>query len=131
MANYRILMLKFISRQGCIMSDDNQFVGYFSDDGFWEKIVNYAKKAGKEVIEKGLWLYYAAQREDTPAWAKAVIYGALGYFILPLDAIPDVMPGIGYTDDLGVLAAAITTVASYIDDSVKELAREKIAAWFD
>lgn len=48
------------------MSDDNQFVGYFSDDGFWEKIVNYAKKAGKEVIEKGLWLYYAAQREDTP-----------------------------------------------------------------
>ena len=78
-----------------------------------------------------MWLYYAAQREDTPAWAKAVIYGALGYFILPLDAIPDVMPGIGYTDDLGVLGAAITTVASYIDDSVKELAREKIAEWFD
>ena len=113
------------------MSDDNQFVGYFSDDGFWEKIVNFAKKAGKEVIKKGLWLYYAAQREDIPAWAKAVIYGALGYFILPLDAIPDVMPGIGFTDDLGVLAAAITTVASYIDDSVKELAREKIAEWFD
>lgn len=114
------------------MSDNsNDFTSYFSDDGFWDKVVNFAKKAGKEVIEKGLWLYYAAQREDIPAWAKAVIYGALGYFILPIDAIPDVMPGIGYTDDLGVLAAAITTVSSYIDESVKKMARDKMAEWFD
>lgn len=114
------------------MSDDtNQFISHFSDDSFWEKAVTYAKKAGKEVIEKGLWLYYASQRPDIPGWAKAVIYGALGYFILPLDAIPDVMPGIGFTDDLGVLAAALATVSTYVDDSVKDLANKKMAEWFD
>jgi hypothetical protein len=41
----------------------------FSDEGLWGKIKNYAKSAGKEVIEKALWLYYAAQNPETPAWA--------------------------------------------------------------
>jgi uncharacterized membrane protein YkvA (DUF1232 family) len=55
---------------------------------------------GREVIEKALWLYYAAQQPNTPLWAKTAIYGALGYFISPIDAIPDITPVIGYADDL-------------------------------
>ena len=49
-------------------------------------------KAGKEVIEKALILYYCLQDDDTPAWAKTTIIGALGYFISPIDAIPDLVP---------------------------------------
>ena len=86
------------------ISDNNEY----SDEGFWAKVASFAKAAGKELIEKALWLYYAAQDPATPAWAKGIVYGALGYFILPIDAIPDVTPVIGYTDDLGVLAAAVT-----------------------
>lgn len=112
------------------MSEENGFSQNFSEDGFWNKVVKYAKAAGLEVIEKALWLYYAAQTPQTPAWAKATIYGALGYFILPVDAIPDVLPGVGYTDDLGIIAAAITAVSMYITEDVKRQASQKLQDWF-
>ena len=64
-----------------------------------------------KLVRKALCLYYAALAPETPAWAKAVMLGALGYFILPLDLIPDAIPVIGYADDLGVILAAAATVA--------------------
>lgn len=102
----------------------------YSEDKLWNKVAKYAKKAGSEVIEKVLWLYYAAQSPDVPLKAKAIMYGALGYFIMPLDAMPDVAPVVGYTDDLGVLAAAITAVSMYINEEIKEQARQKMQGWF-
>ena len=54
---------------------------YYSDDDFWQKINNYARIAGRKVVEKALQLYYAAADPKTPAWAKSVIWGALMYFI--------------------------------------------------
>jgi uncharacterized membrane protein YkvA (DUF1232 family) len=102
----------------------------YSEQGFWDKLRRFARKAGREVVEKSLWLYYAYQRPDTPLWAKRVILGALAYFILPLDLIADFLPGIGFTDDLGALMTAISTVAMYINDAVKERARQKTLEWF-
>jgi uncharacterized membrane protein YkvA (DUF1232 family) len=108
----------------------NDYAGEYSEARFWTKLARFAKVAGAEVVEKSLWLFYAAQRADTPKWAKGIIYGALGYFILPLDAIPDFTPAVGYADDLGALAVALAIVASCIDDEVKRLARQKLADWF-
>lgn len=102
----------------------------YSEESFWDKVVGYAKAAGREVIEKALWLYYAAQKPTTPTWAKTVVFGALGYFIMPIDVIPDFTPVVGYMDDLGVLAAAVTTVSMYIDEEVKETTRAKLRDWF-
>ncbi len=102
----------------------------FTDSGFWNKIKLFSRQAGREVIERALWLYYAAQQPNTPKWAKSVIYGALAYFVLPLDAIPDLTPLVGFTDDLGALAAALTMVTLYIDDEVKPLAADKLTLWF-
>ncbi|WP_062196778.1 YkvA family protein [Caldimonas taiwanensis] len=102
----------------------------FTDDGFWAKVGGYAKTAGSEVVEKALWLYYSFQRPETPGWAKAAFVGALGYFISPIDAIPDIVPAVGYADDLGVLALAVTTVATQIDESVRALAKKKLQDWF-
>lgn len=102
----------------------------FSEGGFWEKVKHYAKTAGKEVIEKALWLYYAAQEKETPLWAKTTCFGALGYFISPIDAIPDVTPVVGYADDLGVLVAAVATVAAFINDNVRANAAKKLRDWF-
>ena len=112
------------------MSDHNEFEDAFSEQGFWSKLKLYARSAGKEVVEKALLLYYAAQEEKAPAWAKATIAGALGYFIVPLDAIADLTPAVGYADDLGVLALAIAAVATYINDDVREKAAGKIQDWF-
>lgn len=102
----------------------------FDDGSFWNKVKNFALKAGKEVIEKALWLYYAAQQPNTPAWARTVIYGALAYFVLPVDAVPDAIPVAGFTDDLGALAAALGTVSMYVTDQVKTMASEKMKEWF-
>lgn len=102
----------------------------FSEEGFWDKLTKYAKKAGQNVIEPALKIYYAALDKDTPMWAKTVIYGALGYFILPIDIIPDVIPIVGYTDDLATLAAALATVAAYIKEEHSEKAKQKMQQWF-
>jgi uncharacterized membrane protein YkvA (DUF1232 family) len=109
---------------------DDEYSRQYSDAKYWEKVVGYAKVAGSEVVGKTLQLYYAAQEPDTPKWAKGVIIGALGYFITPIDAIPDMIPAAGYSDDLGVLALAIATVALYITPAVKQKAQAKMQDWF-
>jgi uncharacterized membrane protein YkvA (DUF1232 family) len=103
---------------------------HYSDDNLRTKLMRYAKKAGREVVEKALWLHYAAQNPSTPKWAKAAMYSALGYFILPLDAIPDFAPLVGYTDDLSVMAAALLVTSMYITAEVKNQARSKVTSWF-
>jgi uncharacterized membrane protein YkvA (DUF1232 family) len=103
--------------------------GSYSESKFWDKCKKGAKGAGKQVLQKSLWLYFAMQKKDCPAWAKATIIGALGYFIFPLDAIPDLAPAVGYTDDLGVLATAVAAVASQIDAPVRKKASNKLKDW--
>ena len=102
----------------------------YSDESFWGKVKEFAIKAGKEVIGKALILYYCLQDSDTPLWAKTAIIGALGYFISPIDAIPDITPIVGFADDLGVLAAASATVVLYIKEEHKENAKGKLKVWF-
>ena len=102
----------------------------YSEDKLWAKIARFSAVAGRELIEKALWLYYAAQRPETPLWAKTVVFSALGYFIMPMDLIPDLTPAVGFSDDLGALGVAIATIAAYIDQGVKDQARDKLRDWF-
>ena len=103
----------------------------YSEHSFFKKLRNFAAKAGKDLILKVLILYYASKEPGCPAWAKAAIYGALGYFVLPTDVIPDFIPGIGYTDDLAILAGALCKIAMYITPKVKEAAKRKMQDWFE
>lgn len=109
---------------------DNQFENEFSDSGFWDKVKKNARSAGESVLEPALKLYYAAQDPETPVWAKTTIYGALGYFISPIDAIPDITPIVGYSDDLGVLVAATAAVAAHVAEKHKDKAKETLKQWF-
>jgi len=112
------------------MEEETNYPEVYSEKSFWDKLAGYAKSAGKEVVEKALLLYYAGQEEKAPAWAKATIFGALGYFIAPLDAIVDLTPVVGYADDLGVLALALAAVATYINDNVRAKTANKMKSWF-
>ncbi|RID85494.1 DUF1232 domain-containing protein [Peribacillus asahii] len=103
---------------------------HYSDDKFWDKLKKFGKKAGASVVYAVLLLYYTLQKPEVPKKAKAVIIGALGYFILPVDLLPDMMLGIGFTDDLGALGVALFQVAMYIDDEIKGKAKTKLADWF-
>ena len=95
----------------------------------WEKIKRTFKRAGREVIKLVLTLLYCMHDSDTPMWAKATIIGALLYFISPVDAVPDFLPG-GYVDDLAVLGAAAVVVAAHIKLEHRARAQEWVDEMF-
>jgi uncharacterized membrane protein YkvA (DUF1232 family) len=110
---------------------DTDYNKDYSDSGFWDKVKGYAKTAGKGVLEPALKMYYSATDADTPLWAKTTIYGALGYFVSPIDAVPDILPVVGYGDDLTVLVAATAAVAAYIKEEHAQRAMTTLKQWFD
>ena len=97
-----------------------------SEISLFEKIKNVAKAAGIKVIYYVLIAYYLLKKPEVPKKEKAIIIGALGYFIMPLDLVPDFTAGVGYVDDLGALALALGKVALYIDDDIKKQAKDKL-----
>lgn len=103
---------------------------YYSEESLWEKIKKFSKVAGVKVVYAVLLLYYAMSSKNLDIKTKLFIAAALGYFILPTDAIMDLTPIIGYSDDLGVLLFALTQIASSITPETKQKARAKINEWF-
>lgn len=111
-------------------SDMDKYAKDYSDESFASKIKSAVKKAGAGLIYKALQLFYVTQNPNCPMKIKAGIFAALGYFITPLDVIPDFAPIVGYTDDAAAIAIAITLAHIYIDDDVKRKAQEKLVSLF-
>eukprot|EP01028_Stygiella_incarcerata_P013279 TRINITY_DN81780_c0_g1_i1.p1 TRINITY_DN81780_c0_g1~~TRINITY_DN81780_c0_g1_i1.p1 ORF type:complete len:128 (-),score=22.64 TRINITY_DN81780_c0_g1_i1:199-582(-) len=109
---------------------DKKYAEYYSKESLWEKLKSNAKKAGVKVVYASLILFYAMESKNVGLKTKVSIAAALGYFILPTDAIFDLTPLIGYSDDLGVLLFVLSQVASSITPEVKEKARQKVEEWF-
>ncbi len=107
-----------------------KFASQFTENQLLKKIKHFARKAGLKVVYSVLLLFYAYRRKDTPIWAKRIIVGVLGYFIMPFDALPDLTPIIGYTDDLGALSFGLVTIAAYVNDEVRIKARLQLRDWF-
>lgn len=102
----------------------------FSESGFWQKIQRFARHIGLKGAYSALLLFYAYRRKDTPGWAKRLIVGVLGYFLAPIDMIPDLSPIIGLTDDIGWLSFAVVMIAGYINEDVRTNARNQLTKWF-
>jgi uncharacterized membrane protein YkvA (DUF1232 family) len=99
-----------------------------TNEGFWRKLRKLRRHAHRiPFIDELLAAYYCAIDPATPLQAKAVLFGALAYFVLPVDLIPDFIPGIGYTDDAAVLAAAVRAAFVHVKDSHRDRARSAIA----
>lgn len=107
----------------------SEYQDEFTEPKFWDKITEVAKIAGRTVILNALILYYLLMDPDVPIRYKTIIIGALGYFILPLDAVPDFVPG-GYVDDAGALVAVIKMLNMSITPQIREKAEDKLAEWF-
>lgn len=102
----------------------------YNEKSFFDKLKKILKVVGVKGVYMLLLLYNTLQRKGIPPKEKSIIIGALGYFILPLDALPDITPIIGYSDDIFALGMAILKVMPYIDDKMKEKSREQIIKWF-
>lgn len=107
-----------------------RFKKYYSEETFTEKLKKYAKTAGIQVVYAALLLYFLMKDEKVPFKTKLTIAGALGYFILPSDAIPDLAPLIGFSDDLGVLIFALSQISIHITSEIKDKARKQLQHWF-
>lgn len=105
--------------------DYSTYEKHFNENSFWDKVKNNFKVVGREITEKSLTLYYTLQKPELPVKAKMTIYGAIGYFIMPLDLMPDITPVLGYTDDMAILVASLAVVAMHIDDNILNRAKEK------
>ena len=106
----------------------------YSDDKYWAKLkssVNKLPADMKMLIENTLVLYYCAKDRNVPTHVKAVIIGALGYFIVPFDMVPDILPLLGVLDDLAVLLVAYRYIEEYITSAHRESARAKMDTLFD
>ena len=101
----------------------------YSEGSFREKVRKHARRAGGEVLGRALELYCCLRDKSTPTWARTVIVGALAYFIMPADAIPDWLAVAGFSDDLGALASAAITVAAHRKAGHAVEAREIAARW--
>lgn len=101
----------------------------YSDDGFWSTIRKAAKSAGVAVLRPAFELYYSMESPDTPAWAKTVAVGALGYLVFPIDAVPDFLPVVGFSDDVLTMAAAIGSLGRYVTIDIKNKAKVKAEEW--
>ncbi|WP_052446128.1 MULTISPECIES: YkvA family protein [Aeromonas] len=71
-------------------------------------------KGMKLLVEQAVLLYLLMTDEQTPVWIKTIVVSALAYLLCPVDAVPDFIPGVGLTDDLGVISGAIASLGSHI-----------------
>lgn len=103
----------------------------FSKDNLLLKLQHYGRDIGLTVLYNVLQLWYVLQKPEVPAKNKAVIMGALGYLITPLDFIPDLTPILGYNDDAAAILFALYMVRQYVDDEVKAQAKARLAKIFN
>ena len=92
--------------------------------GFWPKIRRTAARI--PFADQALAAWYAARDPQTPMAAKGMIFAGLAYFVMPVDAIPDIFAGIGYTDDAAVIAALLATLGANIKRRHRDQAEEAV-----
>lgn len=117
---------KFFDQQpkGCNMDQ-------IDNSTFFTTAKSVIRQAGEAIVLEAMKAWYVAQDPATPAHARAVLYGALAYFILPTDAVPDIVPIVGFSDDLAALGAALYATNTWMTESALASARAAVQRLFD
>lgn len=113
------------------LPDFMKYKNKFTANEFVEKISRIAKRAGAKFVYAALVLFYTLESDKVSVKDKALIIGALGYLISPLDVIPDAIPIAGLSDDLAVLIYVLHKVWGEVSEEVKAKAHDKLNKWFD
>lgn len=117
------------------MSSESDFMGLPivreppDERRFWKKLRRVLARI--PFAEDLIAAYYCASDSETPAYVRAVLFGAVAYFILPVDVVPDFLAGLGFTDDASVLAAAVAAVGRHLQPKHRILAKKALARLVD
>lgn len=111
-------------------NDDQNGLEY-SDQRFLEKMRSFGLQAGRGLVEQAYVMWYTLHAPETPASAKLTIAGALAYWILPVDLLPDILPAVGFTDDFTTIATAMTSIAMSITPEIRAKAKVQTEALFE
>lgn len=106
-----------------------KYAGYYNANSLFEKIKGGAKKMGIKVVYAALILYYATFDKDLPAKDRLMVLAALGYLILPVDLIPDALPG-GFTDDMAALTFVLRQIWCNLSPDTFAKAKSRLREWF-
>ena len=133
--NSKITDIKFLllmkkNETNITEKDLMKYQNEYSEEKLWDKLKKFAVKLGGKATYYALVLYYVLQSSTVTVSNKALILGALGYFILPLDLIPDVIPALGFTDDAAALALAYKAVKASVTPEIEAKAQAKVDEWF-
>jgi uncharacterized membrane protein YkvA (DUF1232 family) len=96
------------------------FREHYSESRFWGKVGALPRNTGRAILEKGITLFVILSDTQTPAWARLLIVGVLGYFICPLDLVPDVVPVLGYVDDLAVMTLLAVEMDRFLTPAMRK-----------
>jgi len=107
-----------------------RYARYFSDPALQKKLRRFAARAGQKLVYGVLLLYYCMVSRSVPLKKKASIAAALGYFIFPFDFLPDLLPLIGFADDLTVIIFTLVQISTSLTPEIRKQAREKMELWF-
>ena len=110
-------------------NNHEKYAASYNPNSLFDKIKKYAKKAGVKTVYVILILYYASFDKRLPVKDRLMVVAALGYFILPVDLIPDALPG-GFADDAAAALYVVRHIWKYISDDTFRKARQKLYAWF-
>ena len=103
-------------------NDHKKFGGRYSESTFWQKLSDLPRSVGRELVMQALLLYVVLTDKRTPLWAKGLAAGGLVYLILPLDAVPDFLPVVGYSDDAVVMGVVLYKLQKFFTPAVRERA---------
>jgi len=104
------------------------FRHHYSEPALWEKVGAMPATASRAVVEVAVTLWVVLTHRETPAWARMLVIGALGYFICPVDAIPDGIPVAGYVDDLAVMLAVLAKLDAMVTPAMRARVR-RLLPW--
>lgn len=110
-------------------SNLSKYADYYNPNALFEKIKKVARKAGVKVVYVVLILYYATMDKELPVKDRLMVLAALGYFILPIDLIPDALPG-GFADDMAALVYVLKQIWDNLTPSTIEKAKNRLSEWF-
>jgi len=102
------------------------YAEHYSEEAFWQKLQGLPRSAVGTVLEKALLCRELLLDGDTPLWVRGTLLGALGYLILPIDLVPDFIPGAGLVDDLALLLMILANLDIPVTEEIRRRARQRL-----